>query len=141
MQSARRGLCAVLSLLAIGCAGCGATLVTAGAAVIYYQSKGHQTATVELKAKPDGVYQAAIAAAGKNPAITIVKRDDADRKLEISKDQSTITLEVKALSGDASKLTVSSGKAKEGESGTDYALDAVKRVCEEMKVEYKVVEQ
>ena len=140
MQVWRRVQCAVLSLLVSGSAGCGATLVTAGAAVIYYKSKGDQTATVELKAKPDAVYQAAIAAAEKNPTITIVKRGDAERKLEISKDQKSVTLEVKELSAGVSKLTVSSNKADEGQSGTDLALDAIKRVCEEMKVEYKVVE-
>jgi len=136
----RRGLRAVLPLLVIGSAGCGATLVTAGA-VIYYKGKGNQTATVELKAKPDAVYQAAIATAEKNPTITIVKRNDAERKLETSKDQTTVMFEVKELSDGASKLTVSSSKAEEGKSGTDLALAAIKRICEEMKVEYKVVEE
>ncbi len=141
MQVGRRLLCAILPLLVIGSAGCGATLVTAGAAVIYYKSKGNQTATVELKAKPDAVYQAAIAAAKKSPMITIAKQNDEQRKLELSREQKTVALEVQELSTGATKLTVSSDKVEAGQSGTDLAVEAIKRVCDEMKVEYKVIEE
>ena len=129
----------LLALAVLGFTGCGIGLAT-GAAVVYYKSKGDH-ATVELKAKPDAVYQAAIASAERYPTLTIVKRNDAERELEISKDQETITFKVTALSADVSQLTVSSGKADEGESGSDLAIQAVKRVCNELKVEYKVVEE
>lgn len=142
MQVWQRISSSVLALAVIGAAACGVGLAT-GAAVIYYKTKGSdQTATVELKAKPDAVYRAAIAAAEKNPTITIVERDDAERQLEISKDQKNATFKISEISPDVTKLTVSSRKAEEGESsGTDIALQGVKHVCDEMKVEYKVVEE
>lgn len=140
MRFWQRILCVPLSLLTLGAAGCGVGLATAGAAVIYYKATDDESATVELKAKPEAVYQAAIAAAEKNPALTIVKRDDAKRELEVSKDQKIAKFKITELSTGGSKLAVSSDKVKEGESGADMALQAVKRVCEEMKVEYKVVQ-
>ena len=131
-----------LALVVIVATGCGVGLAT-GAAVVYYKTKGDdQTATVELKAQPDAVYRAAIASAEENPTLTIVKRDEAERQLEISKDQKTVTFKITELSPGVSKLTVSSKKAEAGESsGTDLALEGVKRVCDELKVEYKVVEE
>lgn len=132
---------AVLVLVAVGVVGCGVGLAT-GAAVVYYKTKGNdQTATVELKAQPDAVYRAAIAAAGKNPALTIVEQNDAERRLQFSKDGKTANVHVTELAPDATKLTISSSKAVEGEnSATDLALQAVKRICDELKVQYKIVE-
>lgn len=141
MRIWQRILCASLSLLTLGSAGCGVGIATAGAAVIYYKTQEDQSATVELKAKPEAVYQAAIAAAGKNPALTIVKRDDGKRELEVSNGEKNTTFKITELATGGTKLVVSSDTVKEGESGADGALQAVKRGCDETSVEYKIVEE
>jgi len=130
-----------LALVALTAVGCGVGLAT-GAAVVYYKTKGSdQTATVELKAQPDAVYRAAIEAAGKNPALTIVERNDAERQLQLSKDGKSAKVHVTELAPGDTRLTISSSKAEEGESSaTDLALQAVKRICDELKVQYKIVE-
>jgi hypothetical protein len=123
-----------------GCMG-GVGTVAVASAVIYYEAKKtHDIAEVELNAKPEAVYRTALDVARKNPRVTILEQDDKKMTMEFQKGGRNGTLKIKQKEEGKTLLIIQSKKAKEGEEKIlDPALEAVKRICDEMNVQYKVV--
>jgi len=125
-----------------GCMGGVGTVAVASAVVYYEAKKTHDIAEVELNAKPEAIYKTALDVAKKNPEVVILDQDDKKMTIEFQKDGKNGTLKIKAKKDGISLLTIESKKAKEGEDKTpDLVLEAVKRICDEMNVQYKVVKR
>ncbi|HEY9162375.1 MAG TPA: hypothetical protein VIS94_14960 [Desulfomonilia bacterium] len=122
-----------------GCMGGVGTAAVLSAIVYYEVSKTHDIAEVELKATPDAIYQAAIKTAGKNPDVSIVKQDDKDKTIEFKKGDREATLKIKEKKDGFSLLTIESKKTKSEDVSTpNLVLESVKKICDEMGIEYKV---
>ncbi len=133
------GLLLMFSASLIGCTGgLGAAAVIS--AVVYYEAKGKMDiAEVELKAKPEAIYQTALDVAKKTPDVKIIKQDDKKLTLEFSRGDRDASLEIKAKKDGYSLLTIESKKTKETEEKTPtLVLEAVKKICDEMGIQYKV---
>jgi len=136
------GLLFTLPVSITGCmGGLGTAAVVSG--VIYYEvSKTHDIAEVELKATPEAIYQNAINIAKKTPDVKIVKQDDKKMTLEFSKGERDATLKIKAKKDGFTLLTIESKKTKDNEEKTpNLVLESVKKICDEMGVQYKLVEK
>ena len=81
-------------LLAAGCMGLGAAAVAGG--IVYYKSSHHESATVNLQAQPDRVYQAALDNISANPKLKIAKQDAAQRLIEVKQGKQDITVKITA---------------------------------------------
>jgi len=133
------GLLFVFTTSLAGCMGGVGTAAVLSAIVYYEVSKTHDIAEVELKATPDAIYQAAIKTAGKNPDVSIVKQDDKDTTIEFKKGDREATLKIKEKKDGFSLLTIESKKTNGEEMSTpNLVLESVKKICDEMGIEYKV---
>jgi hypothetical protein len=133
------GLLFVFTTSLAGCMGGVGTAAVLSAIVYYEVSKTHDIAEVELKATPDAIYQAAIKTAGKNPDVSIVKQDDKDKTIEFKKGDREATLKIKEKKDGFSLLTIESKKTNGEEMSTpNLVLESVKKICDEMGIEYKV---
>jgi len=138
-RTARRLSCLAACVLLASTAGC--ITATVMATVVYVASKMQYTATVEVKAKPADVYGAMQRILERRPDVEVVKRDDAKYLLDIRKGKNTATAQVSATEGG---LTILKVTAKEGEteaSHEELALRIVTQVCDELKVQYRVVQK
>jgi hypothetical protein len=136
------GLLFILPVNITGCMGGVGTAAVLSAVVYYEVSKTHDIAEVELKATPEAIYQAAIKTANKTPDVTIIKQDDKKMTIDFSKGERNATLKIKAKKDGFSLLTIESKKTKgEEEKTPDLVLGAVKKICDEMGVQYKLVEK
>lgn len=133
------GLLFIFSATIIGCAGgLGAAAVIS--AVVYYEAKEKMDiAEVELKAKPEAIYKAALDVAKKTPDVKIIKQDDKKMTLDFTRGDRDATLIIKAKNDGYSLLTIESKKSKDTEEKTPtLVLEAVKKICDEMGIQYKV---
>jgi len=138
-KAARRLGWLTACVLLVSTAGC--ITATVMATVVYVASKMQYTATVEVKAKPADVYGAMQRIIERRPDVEVVKRDDAKYLLDIRKGKNTATAQVSATEGG---LTILKVTAKEGEteaSHEELALRIVTQVCDELKVQYRVVQK
>ncbi len=125
------------ALCSAGCIALGAATVASG--IVYYKSAHHESATVELQAKPDRVYQAALETISANPEVRIAKQDNAARMLELKHGKQSITVKVTALSATRTQLAVTSD-VKQGEPGSTQAvLTRVGEICDKLGVKHYVV--
>ncbi len=125
------------ALFAAGCMGLGAAAVAGG--IVYYKSTHHETAVVNLQAKPDRVYRVALETVTANPDIQIVRQDDASHLLELKQGKCNITLKVSTLSPTLSQLHVTSD-VNSGTPGSSQAvLTRVGEICDQLGVTHYVV--
>jgi len=138
-RTARRLGWLAACVLLVSAGGCITAAMTA--TVLYVVSTLQYTATAEVTAKPADVYGAMLRILERRSDVTITKRDDAKRLLEIEKGKNKATAEVSVTEGGLTQLKVT---AKEGETGASHeelALRIVTQVCDELGVTYTVVEK
>jgi hypothetical protein len=126
-------------VLLVGMTGCITAAVTA--TVVYVVSTMEYTATVEVEAKPADVYDAMLRILKQRSDVEIVKQDAVNYLLDIRKGKNTATAQVSLTKSGVTMLKV---KAREGETGASHeelALRIVTQVCDELKVQYRVVEK
>jgi len=111
--------------------------------IIYKKSKEFHTATVQVNAAPADVYNTAVKLIKDKPDIEIEKQNDEDMKVEINKGEQRGKIMVEAADGGKTELTVKADAGKEAEEGADksLALRIVKAICDELGVQYTVVEE
>jgi hypothetical protein len=95
----------------------------------------HDFATVILEAPADKVYATALDLARRNIEVRILMTDPAARRLQIAEGDRVATLSVVPFSANVSQLMIA-GSAAPGEDPTaSRVVQAVLRVCAEMKKE------
>jgi hypothetical protein len=140
VKSAARGLTWLAAcVLLMSAAGCITAAVTA--TVVYVASTMQYTATVEVKAKPADVYAAMLRVLKRRPDVEIVKRDDAAHLLDIRKGKNKATAQVSSTAGGLTLLKVTAQEGETEVTHEDLALRIVTQVCNELKVQYRVVEK
>ncbi len=131
---------AILPLLAVllagGCMGLGAAAVAGG--IVYYKSSHHESATVNLQARPDRVYQAALDNIAANPRLKVAKQDAAQRLIEVKQGKQDITVKITALSPTLTQLAVTSD-VKEGAGSNQAVITRIGEICDQLGVQHYVV--
>lgn len=120
-----------------GCVGLGAAAVAGG--IVYYKSTHHETASVNLQASPDRVYQAALETVAAQLGVEIVNQDKSSRLLELKQGKRNITLKVAALSPTLTQLHVTSDVHSGTPGSTQAVLNRVGEICDRLGVAHYVV--
>lgn len=120
--------------------GCITAAVTA-VVVHVIGSTGGETATVQVEAPPGEVYAAMLRVVEADPAVKLEDKDDEEMTVSVSRGKETAKGAVKLLENGHTELTVQA-KSPEGRTeSTGLARKAATRVCEELKVPYRLVEK
>ena len=128
-----------IALLGTGCMGLGAAAIAGG--IVYYKSSHHETAVVNLQAKPDRVFQVALETVADNPEFKIARQDDAARLLELKHGKRNVTLKVAALSPALAQLHVTSDVGGGAPGSTQAVLARVGEICDQLGIAHHVVEE
>ncbi|MFH0879087.1 MAG: DUF3568 family protein [Lentisphaerota bacterium] len=129
--------CLTFTLLAAGCAGLG--VATAVGAVVYFKGSHHESATVNLDAKPDKVYAAALETIEASSQARITKKDTDARLIEITQEKQKITLKITELGPNLTQLSVTSTVTKNQPGSTTAVLNRVTEICDKMGVAHHLV--
>lgn len=94
---------------------------------------GYDFASVILEAPADKVFAVAVDHARKNTAVQITMVDQSARRLQVAEGARTATLSVVPLSDNVSELYIMGTAAPGEDSTSSRVVQAVMRVCAEMK--------
>ena len=131
----------LLSSLIVGMsAGLSGCFLVAIPLIVKTIKSGH-TATVEVKPPPEEVYAAMLRIVASTPGVELVKRNDAKHIVEMKrgKDQATGTATLQ--DNGYTKLTVTARAGEKGQDDRGLAKSIVEKVCDELGVQYRVVEE
>jgi hypothetical protein len=78
-------------------------------------------------------------AVGELPEVTVVNQDNARYFLEVVEGETRLSSQATDLGGGSTLLFVWADAGDSGQTGRDLALDAVRVICEELDIEYKLV--
>ena len=116
--------------------------------VKYAKSDKGYVSTVEVPAPADKVYQTAIRETEARPHLKILKRDDADRLIEVTDGVQTASAKAKPIGTDKTELVVvanvpkpEKGKEVEREREIELSLRIVNVLCDGLGVKCNVVEK
>lgn len=121
--------------------GCVATFFVAAESVVYLSTDHQTTATVNLDADADKVYQTALNMINKNKNLLITSQADASRYVEFSEGEHAASLRIVPISAGKSQLTITAASPVTKQSTTNMVLMAVEKICKELNVSYRVVNQ
>ena len=130
---------AFLLVTAIILQGC-VVFLSSVATVVYMRSNNHLTTTVLIKKAPDAVYAAMIQIIERTPDIKTIKKKDKDYLIEASRGDDKATAKATPYGSGLTQLIVTADAGKGDRSDEDLALNMVRQICEELGVEYKVIE-
>jgi hypothetical protein len=141
MSKRRSNLYLPLLLLALTgfLGGCVATFFVAAESVVYLSTDRQTTATVNLDADADNVYQTALNMINKNKNMLITSQADASRYVEFSEGEHTASLRIVPIAAGKSQLTITAASPVAKQSTTNMVLMAVEKICKELNVSYRVV--
>ena len=108
--------------------------------IIYYKSTKHFTATVQVDAKAEDVYQTALRIVEENPNVKLVKKDDEKLLVEAELEEKEGSIKAVPISANQCQL-IATVDAGDKEADEEMALRIVKRICDELGVKYSVVEK
>jgi len=130
---------ALLVLTAIYLQGC-VVVLSSVAAVVYMRSNNHLTTTVLIKKTPDATYTAMNQIIERTPDIKIINKEDKKYLIEASRGENKVTAKATPYGSGLTQLIVTADAGKGDLSDEDLALKVVRQVCEELGVEYKIIE-
>jgi hypothetical protein len=101
---------------------------------------GYDVATVVLEAKADKVYATALSSLKSHPGITVIKNNDQQRKIDFTNGQQDASLQATPLGDKLTQLVIASNLTATEPSATSLVVQGVMKVCGELKVECKLVQ-
>lgn len=105
--------------------------------VRYYKSKSDYVASAEVRVPVEEVYSTAVKEAeARAPEIKIVKRNDAERMLEITDGVETATFKTAQLTEEVSQIFILAKSPEGVEREKELALLIIEALCKSMGVEY-----
>ena len=122
-----------------------ACVVLIPAAIHYYSSEKHFTATAEIPISADKIYSNLIRRGEERPYVRILKQDDDKRFIEATDGVQWASFKVLQISESRSRLTITADVPHEDPKfeerrEEELALRAFKTLCDELGVKYTVVE-
>jgi hypothetical protein len=107
-------------------------------AVVYYEDKHRYTATADVAASAENVYDAADRVVGADASLKITQKDDKGHLLEADKGAQFVSIKATALPDGKTRLVVMADKAAKAADQT-LAVDLAKRICDSLGVTYTLV--
>jgi PBP1b-binding outer membrane lipoprotein LpoB len=129
----------LLVITAIFLNGC-VVVLSSVATLVYMRSNNHLTTTVLIKKTPDAVYAAMNQIIDKTPNITIINKEDKKYLIEASRGENKVTAKATPYGSGLTQLIVTADAGKGDMTDEDLALKVVRQICDELGVEYKVIE-
>ena len=131
----------VSALLISGCIALPGGTVTDAATVVYTSGARQHTAAVELHVPAAEVFEALVRVVEEHPDVEIVDRHDKAFLLEVAQgEERRFTGQVTSLGSGSSLLYIWADAGASGQSGRSMAISAVEIICDELGVDYELVQ-
>jgi hypothetical protein len=130
---------AVIAAFLSGCIFLPGGTVTHSATVVYTAGASQHTAAVELQVDAAIVFDALVRIIKESPDIEVVNRNDQAFLIEVAQQERRITGQVSKLGSGSSLLYIWADAGSSGESGREMAISAVELICDELGVNYELV--
>jgi hypothetical protein len=131
----------VIALLASACAPMPGSPVTNAATIVYTSGASQYTAAVELQVPADEVFEAMVRVIKGHPDIEVVERKDKAYMIEVAQaPERRITGQVTSLGSGSSLLYIWADAGSSGRTGREMAISAVEIICDELGVDYELVQ-
>lgn len=109
--------------------------------VVYYKSKSHYVATVEINVDANKAYQAANEEVEARSHLKILEKKDSELFLEITDGKQTASVKVVSTGTNKTKLIVTADiEGMEQEKEKELAMKAVDIICNNLGVKYQLIE-
>jgi len=129
------------AVLVGGCRGLPGGSVTNAATVIYTSGASQFTAAVELQVPADEVFAAMISVIKEHPEVEVASRNDKAYLVEVKREKERrFTGQVTRLGSGDSLLYIWADAGNSGQSGREMAIAAVELICDELGVDYELVQ-
>jgi hypothetical protein len=125
--------------LLCGCFGGPDAPVYNAATVVYTEGASRDTVVVELPIPPRDVFFSMSRIIDQLTDIEVVSRDGKSLTIEILSKDKRLTGQATELGNGDTLLFLWADAGASGQSGEELALSAVKRICEDLNVTYKLV--
>jgi len=123
-----------------GCAPLPGSSVSNAATVVYTAGARQHTAAVELPVAPPVVFEALVRLIKERTDVEVVDRNDKAMLIEVAQEnERRITGQVTKLGAGNSLLYVWADAGSSGQSGREMAISAIELICEELGVDYELV--
>lgn len=131
----------VSAILISGCVALPGGTVTDAATVVYTSGASQHTAAVELQVPADEVFESMVRVIKEHPDIEVVERKDKAYLIEVSQEKERrITGQVTSLGSGSALLYIWADAGSSGLSGREMAISAVEFICDELGVDYELVQ-
>ena len=123
-----------------GCVPLPGSSVTNATTVVYTAGARQHTADVELPVTPPVVFEALVRLIKERTDVEVVDRNDKAMLIEVAQEnERRITGQVTKLGAGNSLLYVWADAGSSGQSGREMAISAIELICEELGVDYELV--
>jgi hypothetical protein len=130
----------VAAVLLAGCAPLPGSGVTNAATVVYTAGASQYTAAVELPVQPPIVFDAMVRLVNERPNVEVVDRNDKAFLIKVADEsERNLTGQVTKLGSGNSLLYIWADAGSSGQTGQELAISTVELICDELGVEYELV--
>ena len=134
------GAFCLAALALIGCAPLPGSSVMQATTVVYTAGASRHTAAVELPVTPPVVFEALVRLIEERPEVVVTDRNDRAFLIEVvDGSERKFTGQVTKLGAGNSLLYVWADAGSSGQSGRELAISAIELICEELGVDYEMV--
>lgn len=126
----------VTALILQGCV----VFLSSVATMVVMRSKDHLVTTVLVKKSPEKVYAAMNKVLDSYPDVKVLNKDDEKFLIEASRGKNKVSAKATAYGSGLTQLVVTADAGEEGQSDEDLALRVVTMVCDELGVQYKIID-
>jgi hypothetical protein len=131
----------VSAILISGCIALPGGTVTNAATVVYTSGASQHTAAVQLQVPAAEVFESMVRVIKEHPDIEVVERNDKAYMIEVAQEKERrITGQVTSLGSGSSLLYIWADAGSSGRSGREIAISAVEFICNELGVDYELVQ-
>ena len=130
----------ITAAMLTGCAPLPGSSVMNAATVVYTAGARQHTAAVELPVTPPVVFEALVRLIKERTDVEVVDLNDKAMLIEVAQEnERRITGQVTKLGAGNSLLYVWADAGSSGQSGREMAISAIELICEELGVDYELV--
>jgi len=131
----------VSAMLVSGCSPMPGSSVTNAATIVYTSGASQFTAAVELQVSAAEVFETMVRIVDEHPKVEVVHRNDNAYLIDAAQDkQRRFTGQVTRLGSGNSLLYIWADAGSSGLSGREMAITAVEIICDELGVDYELVQ-
>jgi hypothetical protein len=130
----------VVAIVLVGCAPLPGSSVTNAATIVYTAGASQYTAAVELPVQPPIVFEAMIRLVNERPNVEVVDRNDKAFLIKVAEGpERHLTGQVTKLGSGNSLLYIWADAGGSGQTGQELAISTVELICDELGVDYELV--